>query len=426
MFSVVFGNVSPWFGLACARHVDGNVGILCSSNASRYGHYLAIAIILCFLGIVSATLISEEQTTKGYQYELTICAIFYNEGSFLFEWITHHHCKGVEHFFLFNDNSDDESLCVLEPFVREGIVTISNTNTSKGAGAQKLIFNACLSLQKQLKVRWTAFIDIDEYIFTPAHPETDIPSILEKYADYAALQVAWLHFSDAGRTRSDEFVLEKYQTRESDTGKSVGTKSIVQPRYVERMSTHFPYLVPNSPNCTDEKYRNLTYKPTFAPDKRACSMSLPSFVGSEIRLNHYMVKSREHFICRKSSRPNADKVSKYRFGGKSKVEAMRRAETGYLKFLKLHCCEHDESGYKYVQNSSCMRKQLSHRNHSCKVNTTKQCVLHDSNQMAPNGYDSDKIMKRRNSKKKIRKKNNEGKNGMKTTFLFLNHISTTS
>ena len=50
-------------------------------------------------------------------YKLSVGALFKNEASILKEWIEHYLHHGVEHFYLINDNSTDNFLDVLQPYV---------------------------------------------------------------------------------------------------------------------------------------------------------------------------------------------------------------------------------------------------------------------------------------------------------------------
>ena len=47
-------------------------------------------------------------------FYLTISAIMKNEGPYLKEWLEFHHMVGVEHFFLYDNNSDDKTREILE------------------------------------------------------------------------------------------------------------------------------------------------------------------------------------------------------------------------------------------------------------------------------------------------------------------------
>ena len=55
---------------------------------------------------------------------LVACAIFRDEAPFLAEWIAFHRLVGVDHFFLYDNGSQDEPESVLAPFLAEGCVTL--------------------------------------------------------------------------------------------------------------------------------------------------------------------------------------------------------------------------------------------------------------------------------------------------------------
>ena len=57
---------------------------------------------------------------KGY---LSVCAIYKNEARYLAEWLEFHLLAGVEHFFLYDNNSTDDHREVLAPYLRAGVVT---------------------------------------------------------------------------------------------------------------------------------------------------------------------------------------------------------------------------------------------------------------------------------------------------------------
>lgn len=52
-------------------------------------------------------------------FYFTIGAIFKNESHILKEWIEHYFYHGVEHIYLINDNSTDNFLNILEPYIKK-------------------------------------------------------------------------------------------------------------------------------------------------------------------------------------------------------------------------------------------------------------------------------------------------------------------
>src|ERR1700755_2182278 len=56
-------------------------------------------------------------------FGVSICAIVRNEGPYILEWIAFHRCVGVEHFFIYDNESTDETSEILQMLQEAGIVT---------------------------------------------------------------------------------------------------------------------------------------------------------------------------------------------------------------------------------------------------------------------------------------------------------------
>ncbi len=54
-----------------------------------------------------------------------VCAIFKNESVFLKEWLEYHLLIGVEHFYLYNNFSEDNYQDILAPYIEKGQVTLT-------------------------------------------------------------------------------------------------------------------------------------------------------------------------------------------------------------------------------------------------------------------------------------------------------------
>lgn len=113
-----------------------------------------------------------------YRYNLAICAMFKNEAPWLKEWIVYHHdILGVEHFYLYNNDSSDDYKTVLQPFIDQGIVELiewdSADETHRYPGIELPVswyyyqigaYNECLKKRALGLAKWVAVIDIDEFI----------------------------------------------------------------------------------------------------------------------------------------------------------------------------------------------------------------------------------------------------------------------
>lgn len=136
----------------------------------------------------------------GYEYQLSIVTIFKDNAPFLKEWIEYHRLVGVEHFYLYDNSSSDNPREVLEPYIRENIVTLIDWPTRGEETWGNEVFgwvwttqmpaiqHAC-DLSKD-KTKWLAVIDSDEFI-TPIEGD-NILKILKKYNKYPGVIMYWL------------------------------------------------------------------------------------------------------------------------------------------------------------------------------------------------------------------------------------------
>ena len=129
---------------------------------------------------------------KVYKYNVAICAIFLNEGPYLKEWIEYHRIVGVEHFYLYNNNSTDEYKRVLESYIEKGIVTLTDWDVPHG---QVPAYKDCVKRFSK-ETRWIGFIDLDEFVVPK---KNKIYEYLKEYENKCgALQIYWKIYGSSG------------------------------------------------------------------------------------------------------------------------------------------------------------------------------------------------------------------------------------
>jgi hypothetical protein len=122
---------------------------------------------------------------------LSVCAIYKNEAHYLREWIEFHRLVGVERFFLYDNGSTDNHLDVLAPYIEDGAVTVRKWFVPEQA--QNAAYDDCLRRRLRELIRpedsrdltdsrWIAFIDIDEFLFSPSG--RPLPEILRDFEPY--------------------------------------------------------------------------------------------------------------------------------------------------------------------------------------------------------------------------------------------------
>lgn len=172
------------------------------NRITRYFGYCAFSIFFNFLIFLKSLIKGQNR----FKYSVSICAIFKNESIFLKEWIDYHLTIGVEHFFLYNNNSSDNYLQVLEPYVSSGLVTLIDWPYQQGQmSAYKDCYDKNLS-----KTNWLGYIDMDEFVCPIKFK--DIKSTLNQYKDYPSVAIYWKQFGSNGKLYHDnnELVIEQY------------------------------------------------------------------------------------------------------------------------------------------------------------------------------------------------------------------------
>jgi hypothetical protein len=209
---------------------------------------------------------------------LSICALYRNEASYLLEWLEFHRLVGVERFFLYNNRSTDAHRDVLSPFVDDGTVVVHDFPEFP---PQVPAYEDCLR-QHRDDSRWIAFIDIDEFLFSPTLQP--VSEVLTEYEAWPGVGVHWAMFGTSGhRTRPPGLVIESYLRRNSQstlTNRQI--KSIVDPARAARCAGphHFDY---REGFAVDESQRPI----------EGGAAEPVSF--SRLRLNHYVMKSEEEY-----------------------------------------------------------------------------------------------------------------------------------
>lgn len=222
------------------------------------------------------------------QYKVSATAIFKNEGRFLREWIEYHRLIGVEHFYLYNNNSTDDYLHVLEPYIKEGTVELIDwsknyTTTKEWTDIQCSAYADAIHRSRK-KTKWLAIIDMDEFIVPVQNDKLD--QVLKEYEEFGGVCVNWQLFgtSHVPFVKEQELMIEKLIYRApSDYGENGFVKSIVRPNKVRYIAD--PHYV---------RYQHGYYQVNTNGIQTACGVSTP-ILTDKLRINHYWTKDEEFF-----------------------------------------------------------------------------------------------------------------------------------
>lgn len=231
---------------------------------------------------------------SGYIYELSICAIFNDDARFLAEWIDYHKHVGVDHFYLFNNRSQDHYQQVLQKYIDQGDVTLIDwpfdyTNGVEWNWVQTQAYVAAINFSKGVS-RWLALIDTDEFIIPVKSKK--IPEVLKNFYAVPAIGVNWMMYGSSGvyEILPGEKMTHRLLMRAEDNwGENYTIKSIVQPEWtIDCKNPHCClYLWGNCVN-TDWQKIDLAVAPYVCVD--------------QLRINHYWSRDQKFMFEQKIPR----------------------------------------------------------------------------------------------------------------------------
>lgn len=210
---------------------------------------------------------------ERFPHYLCIAAVARDEGRYFKEWIDYHLLVGVEKFFIYDNQSTDNTYEVLKPYIDAGIVEYQYV---EGEGIQNQV-NYYAVCHARDKTKWLAVIDLDEFIMPVA--DKTIPEFLRRFSPRTAqIFIRWCLYGSSGHVqRPAGLVIENYKYRKRDNSNEAN-KIIVNPRMVVGcVSAHAFDVIGRSVDECDN---------TVAP-----SPVIPGLTQNIIRINHYRCKS---------------------------------------------------------------------------------------------------------------------------------------
>lgn len=245
-------------------------------------------IFLIFLVIPLIIVAAEKKMVEGIDensctYNLSACAIFQNEAAYLREWIEYHRIVGVEHFFLYNNNSCDDYQSVLNPYVEQGVVELFDWPSPPDIDwtpFQERAYNDCMQRSKGI-TRWLAVIDLDEFIVPLKAPT--IQALLKEYdtKEIGGLMIFWQTFGTSNCQKLDpkKPLIEQLTLKAPcDHPWNVQVKSICKPHTLEYFRIHGAH-----------------YKSGYFDVSSRYQSGIQPPVIDQIQLNHYWTRDQDYF-----------------------------------------------------------------------------------------------------------------------------------
>lgn len=191
-------------------------------------------------------------------------------------FLSFHWVQGAEHFVIYDDDSTDNLVEVLKPWVARGIVTYRRSVNLHQNTMQFSSNKDCFDRYGP-EYDWIAFLDFDEFL-TPLQNDTCLLDILSDFKEYGALAINWALFEKP----SSIFIDTSLQLEDGKYG--AGVQSNLVKVICRVVNTKGPTY--NMPHACDYK------DGFFAVDESERTLLKPwsrnmSSSAQKIQINHY-------------------------------------------------------------------------------------------------------------------------------------------
>ena len=235
-----------------------------------------------------------------FPYDLAVVAIMKGEEPYVKEWIDYHLLAGVDHFYIYDNDSTPEFKKILQPYIDANIV---NYTFYPGKVRQMEAYNDAVK-RFRFQCRYLAIIDGDEFIFPKSKSTVAevVDEVLNKNPNASGLVANYIIFGSNAEEKADysRGVLERFVhhsetqwaplvlDKESPVGTSGNAivKSIHNPRKVALINhPHFAVYLPGY-YAVNEKGG------LFSLNRKDLNFPVDF---DKIVINHYMTKSIEEY-----------------------------------------------------------------------------------------------------------------------------------
>ena len=260
------------------------------------------------------------------KYNVAICAIFKNEGPYLKEWLEFNHLIGIEHFFMYNNNSEDNYLELLNPYISKGLVTLVQWPHNQ---KQMEAYKDCIEKYSS-ETKWLGFIDIDEFIIPKS--TDNIYDFLKQFENFGAVNIYWKLFGSSGKIDRNlkSLVTQDFTVcwpKYCDIGKCFyNTAFLYNSNSKKNACLHHKFWV--NINGKDVPPVNIFGKMSFVNRNIATNKDFP------IQINHYFTKSFNEYVSKKAKEDVYFKENPH--------------DVDYFYKHEMNCTDVDYSAYKYL------------------------------------------------------------------------------
>jgi len=256
------------------------------------------------------------------KYNLAVGAMFKNEADSMEEWLLHYLHRGVDHFYLINDESNDDFMDIVSSY-RKYITLFNSVRLEPPIGKHGYNVNKYFLKSLVPESEWALICDLDEYVWSPF--SLNINDIIKEFEikDINSYGIRMVLFGSNNHIKQPKSIVNSFTkrqivpfTREINGEKYIvanDIKTISLTKIITKFHLHVRFF-------EDSETTTRASKLTTPPEKML------------LRLNHYRLQSKERWIKRLIKTPDPEGYQPW-------------------KAENLECFRQSNDGTKYIRHS---------------------------------------------------------------------------
>jgi len=209
------------------------------------------------------------------------------------QWIHHYRKQGVDHFYLIDNGSTDNSVEIVKKF--DCITLFHDAKRSFQVGA----YNKYILPIAIIETDYLAIFDLDEFAYCPGKETLRTALQSEIFKGFDQIWCPWLRFGSNGHREQPPDIIQGFTKRREVKGSILG-KSIVKSSSVHKLHIHSHIM--NSDTVSG--LSNGCRKEILEGKQEVAEVALSEF---QILINHYELQSFQWFHTVKITRGDVQK-----------------------------------------------------------------------------------------------------------------------
>lgn len=279
------------------------------------------------------------------KYDVAILAVFKNEQSFLPEWIDHYFNRNIDHIYLLNDHSNDNSVDIILSHPNRSSITLSHVDKSDAhynqSWRQQYLYNKYFNYSLA-QTSWIGIFDLDEFCYSPS--TIDFKKIIHSYdhQEYQELIIDWYWFGSNNFVEQPKNIVESFTKRSKDLSKIIAKdyhrknqeniigyhfewccKSFAKTKYINKLQHHYNIFNWNQDKSYISIGRNKNFSKNLSDEN---IMFINHYLGS---YNYYMLNKVTRGSCNNNQILHNNKKNIYHLINSNEIDDTRLRDQKY-------------------------------------------------------------------------------------------------